>query len=267
MSATIYSDVETNIQERRTRAFICLFSLLVLVAAWIAAVFFANYLDRPVIAALNSLSRKSLFLDSLVAATATYTLFAGAAFLSLLWYCWFLLPDSRTRLNILCGTAGASVAAIVSRGMQFTLTTHLRPFYDPPMHFLPPFTVEISPQHSLCSFTSDHAALFFGLAATIFSVHRRLGAAALALAVVLDAARLYTGFHYPTDLIGGGALGILFVCIVQSWHFGSFGRRILDFERRSAPIFYMLAFFISYGIATLFNDVRDLISRVHHLLR
>jgi membrane-associated phospholipid phosphatase len=185
----------------------------------------------------------------------------------MLWYCWFLLPDSRTRLNILCGTAGASIAAIVSRGLQFTLPTHPRPFYDRPMHFLPPFTVEIPPQQNLCSFTSDHAALFFGLAATIFSVHRRLGAAALALAVVLDVARLYTGLHYPSDLIGGGALGILFVCIFQVWRLGSFGRRILDFERRSAPAFYMLAFFISYGIATLFNDVRDLASRVHHLVR
>jgi undecaprenyl-diphosphatase len=267
VSATIYRDEETNFQERRTRAFICLFSSLVVVATWIAAVFFANYFDRPVIAALNSLAQKSLFFDSLAAAIATYNLFSGAAFLSMLWYCWFLVPDSRTRLNILCGTAGASVAAIVSRGLQFTLPTHPRPFYDPLMHFLSPFTVEIPPQHRLCSFTSDHAALFFGLAATIFSVHRRLGAAALALAVVLDVARLYTGFHYPSDLIGGGALGILFVCIFQVWHLGSFGRRILDFERRSAPAFYMLAFFISYGIATLFNDVRDLASRVHHLVR
>jgi hypothetical protein len=112
VSATIYRDEEANIQERRTRAFICLFSSLVVVAAWIAAVFFANYFDRPVIAALNSLAQKSLFFDSLAAAIATYNLFSGAAFLSMLWYCWFLLPDSRTRLNILCGTAGASTQAL-----------------------------------------------------------------------------------------------------------------------------------------------------------
>ncbi len=90
---------------------------------------------------------------------------------------------------------------------------------------------------------------------------------AFILSILLNAARMYLGFHYLSDIIGGAALGILFVRLFQDWHFGRFGRRILDAERQAPPLFYMAAFFVSYGIATLFDDVRDLATKVHEIIR
>jgi undecaprenyl-diphosphatase len=57
------------------------------------------------------------------------------------------------------------------------------------------------------SFVSDHATLAMGLAVGIFMAHRRYGLAAIGLALLEGFCRVYMGVHYPTDVIGGFALG------------------------------------------------------------
>lgn len=57
------------------------------------------------------------------------------------------------------------------------------------------------------SFVSDHATLAMALAVGLFIAHRRAGLAGIALAVLLGFSRVYLGVHYPTDVIGGLALG------------------------------------------------------------
>ncbi|QXE36085.1 phosphatase PAP2 family protein [Streptomyces sp. GMY02] len=57
------------------------------------------------------------------------------------------------------------------------------------------------------SFVSDHATMAMALGAGIFIAHRRFGLAAIALALLEGFCRVYMGVHYPTDVIGGFALG------------------------------------------------------------
>ncbi|MFC4494714.1 phosphatase PAP2 family protein [Streptomyces ovatisporus] len=57
------------------------------------------------------------------------------------------------------------------------------------------------------SFVSDHATLAMALAVGIFMVHRRYGLVGILLAVAAGLSRVYMGVHYPTDVIGGLALG------------------------------------------------------------
>ncbi|MEU1806690.1 phosphatase PAP2 family protein [Streptomyces sp. NPDC019937] len=57
------------------------------------------------------------------------------------------------------------------------------------------------------SFVSDHATLTMGLAVGIFMAHRRYGLAAIGLALLEGFCRVYMGVHYPTDVVGGFALG------------------------------------------------------------
>lgn len=57
------------------------------------------------------------------------------------------------------------------------------------------------------SFVSDHATLTMGVAVGIFMAHRRYGVAAIGLALLEGFCRVYMGVHYPTDVIGGFALG------------------------------------------------------------
>lgn len=57
------------------------------------------------------------------------------------------------------------------------------------------------------SFVSDHATLTMALAVGVFMAHRRYGLAAIGLALLEGFCRVYMGVHYPTDVIGGFALG------------------------------------------------------------
>ncbi|MEU6540570.1 phosphatase PAP2 family protein [Streptomyces sp. NPDC047000] len=57
------------------------------------------------------------------------------------------------------------------------------------------------------SFVSDHAALAMALGVGLFVADRRFGLAGIALALFEGFCRVYMGVHYPTDVVGGLALG------------------------------------------------------------
>ena len=61
---------------------------------------------------------------------------------------------------------------------------------------------------SSTSFPSTHSAWAFGAATAIFMRHRKLGAAAYAVAALIAFSRLYMFLHFPTDVLFGMALGI-----------------------------------------------------------
>ncbi|MGZ6744635.1 MAG: phosphatase PAP2 family protein [Nocardioides sp.] len=57
------------------------------------------------------------------------------------------------------------------------------------------------------SFPSDHAVMAGATAAGVLLVHRRLGLVALAMALLMAAARVYVGAHYPGDVLAGLVVG------------------------------------------------------------
>jgi undecaprenyl-diphosphatase len=74
------------------------------------------------------------------------------------------------------------------------------------------------------SFPSDHTTAAFAIAVAIILRSRRWGALALALAVILAFGRVLVGAHYPSDVIGGAALGALSALVLFAPPF----RRLLD---------------------------------------
>lgn len=64
------------------------------------------------------------------------------------------------------------------------------------------------------SFVSDHATMAMALGAGIFVAHRGFGLVAIGLALVEGFSRVYLGVHYPTDVIGGFALGTAVVLLL-----------------------------------------------------
>lgn len=57
------------------------------------------------------------------------------------------------------------------------------------------------------SFVSDHSTLVAAIAVAVFMVSRKYGVFALVLALLAGFCRVYMGVHYPTDVVGGFALG------------------------------------------------------------
>ena len=63
------------------------------------------------------------------------------------------------------------------------------------------------------SFPSNLAAVVFGLALGVWFMNRRIGAWLLIMAFVACFARVYVGIHYPSDILGGLAFGVIGVAL------------------------------------------------------
>jgi undecaprenyl-diphosphatase len=179
-------------------------------------------------------------------------------FVSLIWYLWFDTADDDVRARLLTGTFAASLAGVVSRLLQIVLSTHVRPLHTAALGFVMPMGVEPDTLNHFNSFPSDHGAVFFGLALVILRMQPRLGFPAIFWATVVDVGRIYEGYHYPSDVVGSVGLALIVVGLFDNRWFVHLAQRLLVLERTWRPTFYLFAFLLSYQIATLFDDVRQI---------
>ena len=64
------------------------------------------------------------------------------------------------------------------------------------------------------SFPANAMAATFGLAAAVWGVNRKVGAALLVAAGIYGFARVMAGVHYPLDIVGGAAIGVVIAFFV-----------------------------------------------------
>ncbi|HEY4503046.1 MAG TPA: phosphatase PAP2 family protein [Candidatus Paceibacterota bacterium] len=83
-----------------------------------------------------------------------------------------------------------------------------------------PFTVFSNVQELLVdnsfSFPSGHATFFGALAVLIFFHHKKTGLIFMFFALLISAARIMAGVHFPIDILGGFALGALIAYFVRN---------------------------------------------------
>jgi undecaprenyl-diphosphatase len=103
------------------------------------------------------------------------------------------------------GVIAAGIAAAIALGIAQVIV-HL---WDRPRPFVAhPGIAHLFVSHAAdASFPSDHATAAFAIAVSIFLRSRRIGLIALAMAVVVAVGRVAVGVHYPSDVLGGAALG------------------------------------------------------------
>lgn len=223
------------------------------------------YFDATALSFLNRFVGQSAPLDRSVALISDTFIFHGVLFVALLWYIWFKDQQQESRIRLFMGGMAAVLAGFLSRLLQLCLPFHLRPLYNADLNLTPPIGVGSDLNH-WNSFPSDHASLFFALATLIWINDRRLGTLALFWAAIVSSMRVYLGYHYPTDILGGAALGICLVIVSQRLPLSRGIFRILEWERYAPSSFYAVAFIASYQAGTLFNDARAIGHLVGQLL-
>ena len=121
------------------------------------------------------------------------------------------------------------------------------------------------------AFPSDHAALLAALPIAFGRWDRRLGLAWAAAAVVLIIVRVGVGFHYPSDMLGGAALGLTFGWLAMVVHDRSARVHRLTttlaagFERMPHAVFlYGLLGLVALEFAMHFRHVLGLIVWTFH---
>ncbi len=157
---------------------------------------------------------------------------------------------------------GAFLALVVARIAQ-NISERPRPIFADIPGFRIPLGTEVDIPADWSSFPSDTAALGFALAAAVFLTSRPLGVVCLFWALVVTSLpRVYAGYHYPSDMLAGGLIGVASVLAVAYFP----PRRVIALTRgamnRSQPVYYGAVFVILYATATMFFDVRQTLSAI-----
>ena len=129
---------------------------------------------------------------------------------ALLVVCWFR-GEARWRQVVLQALLALLVANAIVKACNF-IWFRPRPFtyHDVNMLFYYP---------SDSSFPSNSAAAVWSMAGAIWLAQRanRLGQVALLLAALMGFSRIWVGVHYPFDIVGGAAVGMIAASLVQRY--------------------------------------------------
>ena len=217
-------------------------------------------IDGVVLLWINHPAGQNGVLDKLIVDIADEGLLKGGIFLAAYWWLWFDQKGARQR-EIAAALIAALATAALSRLLQVGLPFHQRPLHSPDIGLHMPLGLNPETLNTFSSFPSDHAMLFFALAVPLWNRSRWLGAAAMIwAALVICLPRVYLGYHYPSDVVAGAVLGVLFMVVLSALVARtSLPKRIVQFADLRPAAFYPLAFILSFELATLFAGTRHLI--------
>lgn len=174
-----------------------------------------NQLNSITFSALHSLSGRQSWLDSVIVFVANTLPYLVIAYALYLLYVTFhkrqkgISPRLYFKKALLeAGLLGDSL--LLAWLMSFILKIYVaapRPFIDGvlPLFYYGGYT----------SFPSGHATLFAAVTFSAFIFHKRQGYLFSFLALIIGAARVAAGVHYPIDIFAGYCLGIVCAWVIQ----------------------------------------------------
>ena len=151
---------------------------------------------------INSLAGHYKWLDCIGIFLASYSqYFLGAGVIV-----WMLAKD---RLNFWKNfkiTAYFFAVAVVSR---FVLGEIIKRLVARPRAFELPQVMQLFDEKLGTSFPSGHATFFFAFSTAVYLYNKKAGIVCYIVSFLMGLSRIYAGVHYPLDVLGGMALGIL----------------------------------------------------------
>lgn len=217
-------------------------------------------LDYAISQALNQVAQRTHALDEFLEFIAVTHPVKGGLMMLAVWWLWFHRTDKSDdrRTAILCTLVGVTSAVFFTKVVTAITPFRPRPLFNAGLHLQIPFGVESPYLDRLSSFPSDHASLFIGLAFGFFYVSRRLGWATLTYSLLfICLPRVFLGFHYLSDVIAGGAIGVASVFVMQRAAITGKVRRLgMNWLRLHPGSFYCCLFVGTYQIVNQFDEAR-----------
>lgn len=106
----------------------------------------------------------------------------------------------------------ALAAAVLSR---FVLAEIIRFFWYRARPFVENQVNSLLPHEATGSFPSGHATFYFALSTVVYLHNKKLGIIFLVSSFLISISRVFAGVHWPTDILAGAALGIIFGWLVH----------------------------------------------------
>ncbi len=173
-------------------------------------------LDLYLFYAINSLAGKNPFFDiviSFFAVSLIWVLFAGFVFFVLyksdytphiyqkiiaFFRLGFILDRFKINYKIFTsGVLSVLISYFISQLISFV-------YFRPRVFTVVDDSIKLISKSPLDkSFPSDHATVAFAFSFIVYFFDKKAGAVFLALSFLIGLARVYTGVHYPFDIIGG----------------------------------------------------------------
>ncbi len=218
-----------------------------------------DHFDHYVMSLMSGWAQHSVFLNKfIVQFLSLYTIKSLPVFAAL-WLLWFSGDAIKNRQAVLQAFVAMFIAGAVSRVVQDFLPERVRPLHSGDPYFTPPVGLppEAGALEHWSSFPSDHAAVFFALSTALWLFSRPLGVVSYAWSIlIICLPRLFAGYHYASDVIGGAIIGVLAALLAAPWVAAKLAPWVWAAEKRSKGLFYAGFFILSFEVATMFDDVR-----------
>jgi undecaprenyl-diphosphatase len=109
----------------------------------------------------------------------------------------------------------AAVFGFVSPCVAMAVNFLIGVLYNRPRPFVTHHVHLLLPHDPNASFPSDHTAGAVAIAMALWFFSRKAGVPMFLLALLIGFSRIYVGHHYPTDVLGGLAVGVVSAIIVH----------------------------------------------------